>query len=99
MTTPPPRARLRSVDLLRGYIHLSGLTYRELAGKAGIAHATLANLARPGGRTSCSTDVAGRLADALEVDTHLLFLSEVCTTDADVAISGVESHPLEGEQG
>jgi transcriptional regulator with XRE-family HTH domain len=86
VTTAAPRAHLRSVDLLRGYIHLSGLTYRELAEKAGVAHATLANLARPSGRTSCSSEVAERLAGALEVDTALLFLSDVCTTDDDAPI-------------
>lgn len=94
MTTPPPRTRLRSVDLLRGYITISGLTYRELATKAGVAHATLANLARPGGRTSCTAEVAERLAGALEVDTELLFKADteivvpmVCTTDADPSTS------------
>jgi plasmid maintenance system antidote protein VapI len=83
--------KLRSVDLLRGYIQVSGLSYREIAHRAGVAHATLANLARPGGRTSCSEDVAVRLARALEVDTHLLFLSAVNGRHAQSYDIGVRS--------
>lgn len=84
VTAPATRARLRSVDLLRGYIHLSGLTYRELAEKAGVSHGLLANLARHGGRTSCSSQMAERVASALEVDVDLLFLSDpTCTLDAE----------------
>jgi transcriptional regulator with XRE-family HTH domain len=91
---PPTTARLRSTELLRGYINVSRLTYREIAAQAGIAHATLANLARPGGRTTCSIDVAQRIAAALDVAVAVLFefivLSEASITPASAPIFDAE---------
>jgi hypothetical protein len=82
---PPTTARLRSTELLRGYINVSRLTYREIAAQAGIAHATLAN---------CSIDVAQRIAAALDVAVAVLFefivLSEASITPASAPIFDAE---------
>ena len=73
--------RVRDRDYLRTTLAHTGLTYRQLAEKAGVNHATLANLARPGGRQSCSEGTARAICAAVGVDVGLLFLSSVCGTD------------------
>lgn len=67
------RVQLRSAAYLRDTIAHAGLSYRQVASDAGIAHATLANLAR-GGRNGCTAGTAERIATALGLDVDLLFV-------------------------
>lgn len=67
--------KVRDRGYLRATLRDSGLPYREIARRAGVNHSTLANLAREGGRASCTAETADRIALALGKATDLLFLS------------------------
>jgi len=84
---------LRSPTVLRYHIAAAGLTYRELAHQAGIAHATLANLCRPEGRQRCSAETARRIAFALDLAPSDLFLSDIPVIHEPASTPGVQSPP------
>lgn len=89
--------KVKDVDKLRDAIARSGLSYRELAARAGISHAVLANLAR-GARDGCSDETARRLCFAFDVAPSSLFLSDVYTTVVQDTEEKRTVHELEGEQ-
>lgn len=67
--------KVRDRDKLRQLLEASDMSYREIAERAGVSHAVLANLARVGGRDGCSEETARRICFALDVARSDLFLS------------------------
>lgn len=66
---------VRDVGYLRDTLTHSGLTYRAAAERAGVSHATIANMAR-GGRPGCTRESAEKIAAALGVHNVALLFTE-----------------------
>ena len=66
------RMILRDADTLRGYVRLLNMSERELAGRAGLGHATLNHLLS-GRRETCSVETAVALERALACPDGLFF--------------------------
>jgi transcriptional regulator with XRE-family HTH domain len=65
---------LISADVLRAYIAARGLTHEALARRAACSRGFVSQLA-VGKRKSCTAELAGRLAEALEVPVSALFVT------------------------
>jgi transposase len=66
--------KVRDREYLRKTLEHTGLSYREIAARAGVSHATVANLARTDGRDGCSEASARAISSAVGADVYLLFL-------------------------
>jgi transcriptional regulator with XRE-family HTH domain len=64
--------RVRDLDALRAYIDLLGLSARELAGLAGLGHATVSHLLS-GRRSGCARGSAVAIESALGVRSGIFF--------------------------
>lgn len=71
---PVPTAEVRNAKLLAGACELTGLTYRQIAERAGItSHATVLHMVR-GARKGCALTNAQNLARVLDLPFDLLFV-------------------------
>lgn len=64
--------RLVSSDLLRAFLAERGMSHRRLARYAGCSHSFISHLTA-GRSSTCTPDLAERIAEALEVPTTVLF--------------------------
>lgn len=65
--------KLKSPSLLRAHMDSAGMSTRQLAEHAGLKHHSFIDHLRAGRKTSCSIETGTAIAEALGVDTSVLF--------------------------
>lgn len=79
--------KLSSPELLRATMARRNISMSTLARYAGCSKSMIGHLCKgaDGGKTSCSPDLAERIAEALDVPRELLFVERVSTRRSHVA--------------